>query len=83
MTTDKIHVIDRYIEYNEADCEQGVEWLIKDILNEIETRLRIKLQSKPKKATVLLIYNAINEDGSYDIFGSRGQAGEQSQDRST
>lgn len=82
MITDKIHVIDRLIEYNESDCENGREWLIKDILNEIETRLRIKLKNKPKKATVLLIYNAITEDGSYDIFGSRGQTGEQGEDRS-
>jgi len=72
---DKIHVIDRLIEYSEADCAQGTEWLINDILKEVETRLRIKLKSKPKKATVLLIYNAINEDGSYDIIGSRGPAG--------
>ena len=77
MTTDKIHVIDRLIEYSEADCKQGTEWLIKDILNEIETRLRIKLKRKPKKCTVLLIYNAITEDGSYDIIGSRGPAGQQ------
>ena len=77
MTTDKIHVIDRLIEYSEADCSQGKEWLIKDILNEVESRLRIKLKNNPKKCTVLLIYNAITEDGSYDIIGSRGPAGQQ------
>ena len=77
MTTDKIHVIDRLIEYSEADCSQGKEWLIKDILNEVESRLRIKLKNNPKKCTVLLIYNAITEDGSYDTIGSRGPAGQQ------
>lgn len=67
------------IEYNKSDCEQGIEWLIQDILKEVETELRDKIKSTPLKATIGVIYNAIYEDGTYDITGSGRPAGEQSE----
>ena len=49
--------------YESKDCENGIDWLIADMLQEIAVELKKNLTHKPIQANFTFVYNA-NLNGS-------------------
>jgi len=49
------------VSYESKDCEKGLEWIKKDLLNEIERQMNELISSEPEIATFTIIYTAVNK----------------------